>query len=336
MRLRAEFLVSVSAVALLAQVSASGAPAPSGSASSATAAPSASASAGAVDDAVIVRVGDRVVTAATLRRALTGVPTFELMSLGTSRSDILRKYVDEAIVREELLAAAARKKGAETDRSVQLQIKKALAASIVRKELGAMGNRDAIPAEDVKAYYDAHVNEYKTPERVRVWHLVVATKEQAEAALAKAKADPTREGWPKLVSEVSLDPVTRRSNGDLGFVTAEARTNESKVVVPKAVADAAFKLKDGEMSPAPVQSDAGWHVLWRRGSTPATVRTLLDETPTIRELLYEQKRDATYKALVARLRGQTKIETDEEQLNLVAIDVPGRPPNKMPQPMQKK
>jgi peptidyl-prolyl cis-trans isomerase C len=288
-------------------------------------------SARAVDDAAIVAtIGDRKVTAANIKKALAGVPAFELQTLGSSRLEILRKYLDEAIVREEVLAEAARKKGALDDRSVRHALDKALAGALVRKEVDSVGGKDAIPADEIKAYYDAHIAEYRTPERVRVWHIVTATKAAAEAALAKVKADPTREGWPKIVSETTLDPNTKTSSGDLGFVSADGKTTEPKVVVPKEVATAAFALKDGEISAAPVQSSAGWHVLWRKGSVPALTRSLPDETPTIRDLLYEQRREKAYKDLVERLRGSKKIEVDEELLPLVSIDVGPRPIPRQP------
>jgi len=288
-------------------------------------------SARAVDDgAVVATIGERKVTAANIKKALAGVPAFELQTLGGSRVEILRKYVDEAVVREEVLAEAARKKGALDDRSVRHALDKALAGALVRKEIDALGGKEAIPAEDIKAYYDAHLAEYRTPERVRVWHLVTATKADAEAALAKVKADPTREGWPKIVSETSLDPNTKTSSGDLGFVTADGKTTEPKVVVPKELATAAFALKDGELSAAPVQSSAGFHVLWRKGSVPGLTRSLADETPTIRDLLYEQRREKAYKSLVERLRGSNKVEVDEELLPLVTVDVGPRPIPRQP------
>lgn len=288
-------------------------------------------SARAVDDgAVVASIGERKVTAAAIKKALAGVPAFELQALGTSKIEVLRKYLDEAIVREELIAEAARQKGAPADRAVRLAIDKALAGAIVRKELDALGGKNAIPSEEVKAYYDAHLAEYHTPERVRLWHIVTANKADAEAALAKVKADPTREGWPKLVSEHSLDPNTKTSSGDLGFVTADGKTSEPKVVVPKELAAAAFGLKDGEISQAPVQSSAGWHVLWRKGSVPALTRSLADETPAIREVLYEQRREKTYKGLLERLRAARKVEVDEELLPLVNVDVGPRPIPRQP------
>lgn len=288
-------------------------------------------SARAVDDgAIVATIGERKVTAAQIKKALAGVPAFELAALGQTKVDVLRKYLDEAIVREEVLAEAARKKGALDDRSVKVAIDKSLAGAIVRKELDALGGKAGIPDDEVKAYYEAHLAEYKFPERVRLWHIVTANKADAEAALAKVKADPTREGWPKIVSEHSLDPNTKTSSGDLGFITAEGKTSEPKVVVPKELAAAAFTLKDGEVAAAPVQSSAGWHVVWRKGSVPSVTRSLVDEGQTIREVLYEQRREKTYKALLERLRGSRKLEIDEELLPLVNVDVGPRPIPRQP------
>ncbi len=280
--------------------------------------------------AVVVRVGDRTFTVGALEKALAGVPAFELAALGGSKREILDRYVEEAIVHEELLAAAARAKGALDDRSVQLQLTKALASALVRKELASIGSRDDIPLDDVRAYYDAHLTDYRQPERVRIWHLVVATKVEADAALAKAKADPTREGWPKLVAETSIDQNTNKSNGDLGFVAPDGKTTEPKIAVPIEVAKAAFGLKDGELAAEPVKSALGWHLVWRKGSVAPTVRTLAEETLTIRAILFEQKREKTYRALVDRLRAQTKVDVDEALLPLVTVQLSPRGIPKQP------
>ncbi len=212
-------------------------------------------------DPVVARVGDHVFTANQLKKAVQGVPKFELRALGAGDKSILHKYVDEAFVRDELLAQAARLRHADDDRNFQLQTRKALSGAVVRHESEAVGTRDQITDDEVKAYYDAHAAEYRSPERVRIWHLVVATEAEAKTALERAKADKTREGWPKLVTELSLDPNTKRRSGDLGFVTADAVSQDPKVKVPIEVAKAAFELKDGELAATPIKSAAGWHVV---------------------------------------------------------------------------
>jgi len=277
------------------------------------------------DDPVVARIGDREVHASSIKRALAGVPAFELAALGTTKLDILKKYVDEAMVREELLAIAAKNKGALDDRSVGMQLRKAAAGMLVRKTLAALGGRDAVPMSEVQAYYEQHKAEYQTPERVRIAHIVVANKADADAVLAKVLADPTREGWAKLCADTSLDPNTKRTAGDLGFVSADGRSSEPKVVVPKKLAEVAFTLKDGDIAKEPVQTEAGWHVLWRRGSVPALVRTVEMEEPTIRELLFEKKQQDAYKSLLEKLRTQTPVEIDEELIPIPTIEVGPRP-----------
>jgi parvulin-like peptidyl-prolyl isomerase len=277
------------------------------------------------DDPVVARIGDREVHASTIKRALAGVPAFELAALGTTKFDILKKYVDEAMVREELLAIAAKNRGALDDRAVGMQLRKASAGVLVRKSLAALGGREGIPIAEVQAYYEQHKAEYQTPERVRIAHIVVATKADADAVLAKVLSDPTREGWAKLCADTSLDPNTKRTAGDLGFVSVDGRSSEPKVVVPKKLAEVAFTLKDGDIAKEPVQTEAGWHVLWRRGSVPPLVRTLEMEEPTIRELLFEKKQQDTYKSLLEKLRAQTPVEIDEELIPIPTIDVGPRP-----------
>lgn len=282
------------------------------------------------DDPVVARVGEREIRTSFVKSALAGVPRFELEALGTTKLDILRRYVDEAVIREELLAEAARRKGALDDRSTMLQLKKALAGAVVRRELAQIGTRDTLSMEEVKAYYDAHLSEYRTPERIRISHIVVATKADADAALAKALADPTREGWTKLVAETSLDKATQRTGGDLGFVSADGRSSEPKIVVPMKLVTAAFALDDGAMAKEPVQSEAGWHIVWRRGHVPPLVRTLSQEEQTIRELLFEQKQQNAYKGLLERLRNGTNVEIDEDLLPIPTLDVGPRPLPKQP------
>ncbi|MEO7096373.1 MAG: peptidyl-prolyl cis-trans isomerase [Polyangiales bacterium] len=282
------------------------------------------------EDPVVARVGDRPIKTSFVKAALAGVPRFELEALGTTKLDILRRYVDEAVVREELLAEAARRKGALEDRAAMLQLNKSLAGALVRRELGKIGTRATIPAEEVKAYYDAHVAEYRTPERVRIAHIVVATKADADAVLAKALGDKTREGWAKLVADTSLDMSTKRTGGDLGFVSADGRSSEPKVVVPMKLVTAAFALADGEMVKEPVQSEAGWHIVWRRGHVPPLVRSLDQEEQTISELMFEQKQQDAYKGLLERLRGGGGVEIDEELLPIPTLDVGPRPLPKQP------
>ena len=73
--------------------------------------------------------------------------------------------------------------------------------------------------EEVRAYFDAHHEEFKEPERRRVAHVVVASETQAKAALHTALGASAAD-WGKLVSDVSLDKPPKSA----GPMTACATT----------------------------------------------------------------------------------------------------------------
>ena len=97
-----------------------------------------------------------------------------------------------------------------------------------------------------KIYDDAAKAQKPEPE-IRARHILVATEADAQAALKRIKGG---EDFGKVAKEVSKDPGSE--GGDLGWFTRER-------MVPE-FADAAFKLKDGQISD-PVKSQFGWHII---------------------------------------------------------------------------
>ena len=123
----------------------------------------------------------------------------------------------------------------------------------------AMLTRIAKTATDDKALhaiYDTAAKAQKPEEEIHARHILVATEADAQAVLKRLKAG---EDFAKVAKETSKDPGSE--GGDLGWFTKER-------MVP-AFADAAFKLKDGELS-EPVKSQFGWHVIQLEGRRQKT------------------------------------------------------------------
>ena len=105
-----------------------------------------------------------------------------------------------------------------------------------------LGRWMEISEADIKAEFDARRNRYVTPERRHVEQIVFPTMQEAEAAEARIKDGLS---FAALAAERGL----KDKDFDLGTV--------SKIeIIDPAVADAAFALKDGEVS-APVQGRFG-------------------------------------------------------------------------------
>lgn len=120
----------------------------------------------------------------------------------------------------------------------------------------------AVSDADALAYYKEHGAEFEASRRLRVAHVLVRVPpvggSEAENA-AKAKAEDvirratTGEDFAKLARELSEDKANAAQGGDLGFV------GPGELVAP--FEQAAFALKKGEISPAPVRTPFGYHAI---------------------------------------------------------------------------
>lgn len=139
-----------------------------------------------------------------------------------------------------------------------------------------------VTPEAIEAYYKEHPREFETPEQMRVEYVVLSREELArrervspdevkavyeqnyaarhtereaarakvESILAEARKNPDR--FAELAKEHSQDPGSAPQGGDLGYFGRGAMV--------KPFEDAAFKLKEGELSPV-VESDFGYHII---------------------------------------------------------------------------
>ena len=86
-------------------------------------------------------------------------------------------------------------------------------------------------------------------EQVHARHILVATEEEGQALLERLAAG---EDWTALAAELSTDPGSKDSGGDLGWF--------GRGMMVEAFETAAFALEVGETSDL-VQSDYGYHVI---------------------------------------------------------------------------
>jgi peptidyl-prolyl cis-trans isomerase C len=107
----------------------------------------------------------------------------------------------------------------------------------------------ALTDEVLKAKYDEYVAAHPPQTEVRARHILVATKEDAEAIIAALDGGAKFED---LAKEKSTDPAAQ-NGGDLGYFVAEEMV--------KPFADAAFALEKGQYTKEPVQTEFGWHVI---------------------------------------------------------------------------
>jgi peptidyl-prolyl cis-trans isomerase D len=178
--------------------------------------------------------------------------------------------------------------------------------------------------DDLKAAYEQRRTSFTTPERRHVEQIVFPTLADAQSAV-----DRVRNGT--RFAEIASERGLKEQDIDLGTLP------KSRIVDP-VVADAAFSLKQGEVS-TPLQTRFGAGVLVTvLKIEPQTTRSLADVAPQLRsEIALEraktQVRDLHDKMEDARAGGSTIAEA-AAKLNLSAtnyeVDRSGRDPNGRP------
>src|SRR5207253_5662402 len=114
---------------------------------------------------VLAKVGDKTITLGDYVAALEHMDQFDRMRY---QSPERRKELLGEMINVELLAEEARAKGYDKDPQTQEEIRGVLRdAMLAQARKGAPSAAD-IPLAEVQAYFDAHKDEYRDPERRRV------------------------------------------------------------------------------------------------------------------------------------------------------------------------
>ena len=119
-------------------------------------------------------------------------------------------------------------------------------------------------------------------------------------ALAKAKKESLKDEFKKLATEKSIDPSAKENGGDLGSVR--------KGIFVQEFEDAAFALKDGEISKEPVKTQFGYHVIYKQGSKKAEKMPFDGLKERIKEGLKGQKFKETLDKKADDLFEKAKVE----------------------------
>lgn len=148
---------------------------------------------------------------------------------------------------------------------------------------------------EIQQFYDENKASLGTPEQVQASHILVATKEEADAILAELKQGAD---FATLAKEKSTDPGSKDKGGDLGFFGKGAMVPEFE--------EAAFALKVNELSGV-VQTEHGFHIIKKTAEKAAVVPTFEEKKEEIRKQLVATEANELSEAWMAKIREKAKI-----------------------------
>lgn len=150
-------------------------------------------------------------------------------------------------------------------------------------KLDAASMQESASESDIQNWYDQHKQEYTQPERTRF--SIIQTKTEADA---QAVLDALKKGadFAALAKQKSIDPITARKGGDMGWLEPETMPDELK--------NAGLKDK-GQLSGV-IKSSVGYLVARLDDIQPQQVKPLAQVHDQIADKVKQEKAiDAYYK-----------------------------------------
>src|SRR5271165_4481312 len=161
-------------------------------------------------------------------------------------------------------------------------------------DLNKAADKVQVTVDDLRAYYDAHRDSYRTPEQVKVSHILIKTplpgadgkvdekgvteaQHRAEDLLKQLKGGANFEDLAKKYSE---DPGSAKQNGSLGWIGKGQTVPEFEKV--------AFSLPKGQMSDL-VKSSYGFHIIRVDDKQEAHMESLDEVKAEIEPVIQHQK-----------------------------------------------
>lgn len=215
-----------------------------------------------------------------------------LVAQGRQDTPELREALKQQMINRELMTQDAVRRG--LDKQPEISARLAFARQDV---LAAAFAQEAVKArpitdEALRKEYERQKSQLGAKE-YHAHHILVAKEDEAKDIIAQIKKGASFE---KLAAERSIDTGSKGHGGDLDWGAP------GRYVKP--FADALVKLKKGQMTETPVESQYGWHIIRMDDERATRVQAFEEVKPQLQQVLQSQ---AIEKA-VSDLRAKAKIE----------------------------
>ena len=265
-------------------------------AAAAAAKPAASAASGPV----LATYDGKNFTLGDYRAALGALNSRARKSLDES-AERRKQFIENHIV-SKLIYEEGVRRGFEKDPEVQRRLDELEQHLVVQRVMEEQQSATVSDA-DVKAYYDAHPQEFSS-EKVKASHILVDNEALANEIAAKLGADKSQ--FAALAAEHSKDLSNAKKGGDLGLFGRGRMVKEFE--------DAAFALKaDGDIS-EPIQTRFGWHIIMRTGREEGSLQPFDQVKSQIKVKMVSESRREKTTGFIDALKKKSALVIDDKAL----------------------
>lgn len=253
----------------------------------------------------LANVNDKVITVGDFEKRLSKLPPY-YRNLASQRK---RDFLEDLIV-EQLLYEEALKRGLNRDAEVKDLLREAKKKILVGRliEIEIRG-KSSVSEEEIKAYYEAHKDEFITPVQLRASHILVDTEADAKTILQRLKEGAD---FAELARQYSKDP-SKDKGGDIGYFSRGQLIPEFENIC--------FGLEVGQISDI-VKTQFGYHIIKLTERKESGTRELSEaKDEIIRDLKGQAEREG-FEHLLKSLKSKARIKINEELFKKVEGELP--------------
>ena len=212
---------------------------------------------------------------------------------GAADSPELRARVREELISLEATSQEALKRGLEMTPEVQVQLELARQNILAQAYIAEYMAKNPITEAVMKAEYEK-IRAQLGDREYKVRHILVKTETEAKELLAAINAKKIT--FEKAAAERSEDPGSKGRGGELDWVPP------AQLVKP--FAEAMVRLKKGQTTPAPVQTDFGWHIIRLEDERPLSAPPYAEVKGQLQQRFQQQ----AFEKAIAEIRAKARIE----------------------------
>ncbi|MEJ0072437.1 MAG: peptidylprolyl isomerase [Pseudomonadota bacterium] len=238
-------------------------------------------------DPVVARVNATEIHRSDVLQALGSLPP-QVQQMPTAQ---IYPLLLERMVDNKLVAAAGRAQKLQDDPEIKRRVAEFEDHAVQEAYLGRAVKGKVSDAE-LRKKYDAFVKENPPQEEVHARHILVTSEKAAQDVLAELRKGADF----ATVAKAKSTDGSARDGGDLGFFSRGDMVAE--------FSDAAFAMKPGEVSKAPVKSQFGWHIIKVEDRRMSPAPTFEDTKEQLRTEMSQE----LVGEVVEELRTKAKVE----------------------------
>lgn len=259
-------------------------------------------------DRVLVRIGSDVITPRMLAARLQELPEQYRPQYSTPEG---KRQLLDRLIEEKAWMRDAEANGVTKRPDVILQLEAQRRDLILRTWVQEVMAKNPAPSDsEATAYYQAHLDEWRTPGTVTMRHIQLKSEADARRVLALARTKG--QDWDRLAKTWSQDTLTRNAGGALGTTTREG--GFASLGAQPALAESAMALGNGAIG-GPYRTDRGWHVIKVDAVREESVRDFEQVRSFITRQLQQERTQRYYQDQVEAVKQRHRVVSDSSAVD---------------------